>query len=433
MVGTTKRFERHFVSTLLGIALVGLVLRVAYVLIVMPRVTLGQDAIWYRLQAGLISGGVGYVDPAAFFAAGRAVPTAQFPPAWPALLALVDQLGGTTPRAEMLVGATLGAVTVLLTGFIGRRVAGERVGLVAAAIAAVSLSLIAADGSLMSEPLFAALVAGATLVALEAARRNTVIWWAALGLTLGLATLTRSDGLILAVVIVIATLLGVERPVRIRRMIVAAVCCSVAFAAVLVPWIVNRSLALDHPVAISNNAGTLLQGANCAPTYSGMGIALWDYACLTPPGQRTEAEYAARGRAEGLEYARDHWPRLPVVGAVRVLRMWGLFYTADQLRDEAVESRSKPWQLTAWATSLPVLVLAIAGVWRSWPSRRRFVPLFGLLVGVSVVGLVSWGNQRFRVAAEPAIAVFAAIGLGAALRMLATSPTRARTRVESAS
>ena len=362
LLKTAKRLEQHFVLTLLGIAAVGLFLRVAYVLIVMPDVTLGQDAIWYRLQSGMIASRIGYIDPGTFFATGRQVPTAQFPPAWPALLALADRLGANSEQSMMLVGAVVGSITVVLTGFIGRRVASPRIGLVSAAIAAVSLALIAADGSLMADSLFAALIAGATLVAFQAARRNTALWWAALGLTLGFATLARSDGLLLAVVIVIATVLGVERPNHAKQVVVAIVCCVIGFAVVLGPWIIERSSALGSPVVVSNNSGTLLQGANCGPTYGGNQIGLWDYSCITPPGQGTESDYAAHGRSAGIEYARDHWSRLPVVGAVRVLRVWGLYYSADQARDEAVESRSKSWTVTAWATALPEIVLAFVGV-----------------------------------------------------------------------
>ena len=83
---------------------------------------------------------------------GRAVATAGFPPLWPALLAVVDKLGADGDRAFELTGAVLGAGTIALTGLVGRRVAGPRIGLVAAALVAVCPALIAADGSLMSGP-----------------------------------------------------------------------------------------------------------------------------------------------------------------------------------------------------------------------------------------------------------------------------------------
>ena len=116
--------------------------------------TLGFDAIWYELQSQTLSHGDGYIDPDAFFRLGERVPTANFPPLWPLLLAGANQVGLDTERAHQMVGCVLGSITVALTGVIGRRVAGRRVGIVAAAIVAVSPMLIAADGSLMAESLY---------------------------------------------------------------------------------------------------------------------------------------------------------------------------------------------------------------------------------------------------------------------------------------
>ena len=64
-------------------------------------------------------------------------------------------------------------MTVALTGLIGRRIAGPRVGLLAAALAAISPILIAADGSMMAETVFVPLALGTMLLALHAAREAT--------------------------------------------------------------------------------------------------------------------------------------------------------------------------------------------------------------------------------------------------------------------
>ena len=103
---------------------IGLVARVAYVLAVGRHVHVGFDAIWYELQGSTLAKGKGYIDPATYFATGRSVPTANFPPLWPALLAVADRLGLDTQTWNQLVGAVVGTITVGLTGLLGRRVAG---------------------------------------------------------------------------------------------------------------------------------------------------------------------------------------------------------------------------------------------------------------------------------------------------------------------
>jgi hypothetical protein len=396
------------------IAAVGLAVRVSYIEVVMPKVVLGVDAIWYRAQAAMIESGVGYVNINELLAHGRVVPTAHFPPVWPAILAVVSFFGGRSDATFELAGALAGTATIVLTGLIGRRVGGGAVGLVAAAVVALSPGLIAADGSLMSESVFVALMTLAVLVALRAAEADKPLWWAGLGVVLALATLTRSDGLLLAPIVIVATVLG--RPVMPLRARLAAVgIAGAAVIAVVTPWVVSRSAALDAPILITSNSGTLLEGANCGSTYAGHDIGLWDVDCVnsTRFRGRPEATTAASGRAAGLEYAREHWDRLPIVGAVRALRLWGLYDPIDQARSEAVESRRASWQILAWAASMLALAFAVAGFVRTWPRRATFAPLIGVIVGVTVVGITSWGNQRFRLAAEPSVAVYAAIGLTA--------------------
>ena len=73
---------------------VGFVLRVGYVLVVAPD-ELGFDAIWYELQSQTLSHGDGYIDPDPFFRLGERVPTANFPPLWPLLLAERTRSGST--------------------------------------------------------------------------------------------------------------------------------------------------------------------------------------------------------------------------------------------------------------------------------------------------------------------------------------------------
>jgi hypothetical protein len=79
-----------------------------------------------------------------------------------------------------------------------------------------------------------------------------------------------------------------------------------------------------------------------------------------------------------------------------------------QARVESVESRSVRWQVIGWGFSLATLVLAVPGA-RALARRHVdiTVPL-ALLLGVTVELALSWGNQRFRLAAEPVLAVLAA-------------------------
>src|SRR2546427_628085 len=101
------------------------------------------------------------------------------------------------PRVPRAFAIRLAAIAGLALAV--RRVAGERVGLAAAAIAAVYPALFALDSTVRSESLYALLIALALLGAYRLVERPTWRAAAALGVAIGLAALTRGEGLLLLV------------------------------------------------------------------------------------------------------------------------------------------------------------------------------------------------------------------------------------------
>ena len=100
--------------------------------------------------------------------------------------------------------ALFGVSTVVLIGLLGRRLGGDRVGLLAALIAAVHPLFVGADVALMSESLYGAVVAGLLLAGYPAVDRPTWQRWSVLGAIGGVAALTRNEGITLAAIVVLA-------------------------------------------------------------------------------------------------------------------------------------------------------------------------------------------------------------------------------------
>jgi 4-amino-4-deoxy-L-arabinose transferase-like glycosyltransferase len=336
------------------------------------------------------------------------VPTAQFPPVWPGLLALVHVGGVDSLYGYRIVGGFVGATTVLMTAFIGRRLVSARVGLLAAAIVAVSPWMIAADGSLMAESLFVAFVTAAVLVAVYAREKPSWGRFALLGLLLGLATLTRTDGLVVGAALVSVTAWRVPGSV-LRRFALGALAGGVLLV-VLIPWTVRNHDALNAFVPVSNNSGSLLGGANCESAYSS-DIGGWDYECIrsVEHSGRSELVRTDLERSHGVAYARHHLPQFALTVPVRVVRGWGLWSPAGLADKESGESRNRTVQLAGWPVEMCILGLGVGGAFVAVRTRVRVAPLFAVIGAATVVLAISWGNQRFRVVAEPELAVLAAI------------------------
>ncbi|MDX6648186.1 MAG: hypothetical protein QOJ97_137 [Solirubrobacteraceae bacterium] len=398
-----------FAAWLAGIAAAALAIRLVYALALAPAPVFLSDAGYFHLLGNLIAEGRGFIRPfdLAFFDVVR--PTAEHPPAWPVLLSAMSKLGGTSWDAHRVVACLCGTGTVVAIGFLGRRVAGERAGLIAAAIAAVYPLLWVADGSLMSESLYGLTIALCLLAAYRVLDRPTPGRAAVLGAAIGLAALTRGEALALIVLLAVPVAWKARARPRGRAAILGLAVAG--FLVVLAPWTIRNWTTFDRPVPVSTNSGTLLAGANCPPAYSGDQIGSWYFTCVRPPRGQNEAQEAEALRSDGLDYARSHTGRLPAVLGARVLRTWDLFRPRQGVGFAQAEGRAKWAEYAGVASYYGLLVLALAGL---VVLRRRRAPLFVLLIPpvlVTLMSLVGYGLTRFRLAAEISIVVLAAVAV----------------------
>jgi 4-amino-4-deoxy-L-arabinose transferase-like glycosyltransferase len=389
-----------FRNRLAVIAVAASAIRAIYVLAVARHQPLIGDAETYHLLARAIAEGNGYVRPREL-ALGRIIPTAEFPPAYPLLLAMVTLLGFGSPTKHRLVGAVIGGVTVLLIGHIGRAIDGERLGLLAAGIAALYPQLIVFDGAINNESLAALLVAALVLAGL---RSHRVVHFFAAGMLIGIALLVRTELLVVAAIAVV--------PVAWRHWSrrYAIVALAIGIGAIAGPWVIRNEVSLGHGVLFTNNSGTLIAGANCDAVYSGSQIGLWRLDCVPTPRGDDETVWSNEQRSVGTSYVAGNADRLPLVVAARVGRLWGVYRPAQQLRFESLEARPLRWLQFGWASYLVVAAFAIGGIVHRRRRRIALRPLIAPLVAATVIGALGYGNQRFRLPAEPALVLLAAAG-----------------------
>ena len=407
----------RFALWLALVAAVALAVRVTYTLAVDPVVPEVSDANAYHLLADHLADGRGYIRPFDLTILHRVRFTAEFPPLLPALLAVPSLLGLDTVTGHRLVTCAVGAASVAVIGLLGRRVGGPAVGLVAAGIAAVHPMLFQADGVAMSESPYVGLVAGVLLLAIRALDRATPLRVGALGAAIGIAALARPEALLFLPLLGFPVAWQAGPAGRLRLAAVVAL----GTVAVVGPWTLRNAVRFGTVVPVSNNLGTVLAGANCDATYGGEQLGLWRYDCFGGfdlDGQDEAAAARAAARA-GAGYARAHASRLPAVLLAREARTWGLWRPTQQVYMATLEGRTKRWETLG--TRLHWVLLALAGAGAVVLHRRRRPPLWPLLTSVAVVTLtaaVTYGNQRFRAGAEPAIVVLAALTLVDAVRHL---------------
>jgi 4-amino-4-deoxy-L-arabinose transferase-like glycosyltransferase len=434
--------SRTFVVSLLAIALVALAIRVAYAVVVDPPVAPLSDASAYHLLGRNLADGRGFIRPFDFQVLGVARPTAEYPPLFPAFLAVLSTLGIGSVNAQQLVLTLVGTTTVVLTGLVGRRVAGDTVGLVAAGIAAVHPMLFQPDAILMTESVTTALVVACVLLALRARQQPGTVAFVVLGLVLGVTTLSRAEGLVLTPLLVVPAAFAIRSVEMLRRVGFAAIALACA-AAVVVPWTVYNQRRFHTFIPVSNNLGTVLDGANCDLTYNGTFLGSWrsefgegrasTFQCFEgfpiEDPNFDEAAAAATARRQGLDYARAHKRRWPVVAVARLGRTWGVFRPAQQVDLGVLEGRDHRFETAGTWLTWVLLPLAVAGVVLLVRRRAVVWPLLAPIVTVSIVSIVTYGSQRFRISADPMLAVLSAVTICTIVTAArTTSPTSAGAR-----
>lgn len=402
-IGGSMR-PRRFAGTLAGVVLFGLAFRIGYVLLVIRYDDKGlYDWLWYAVTSFGLTRGQFFRTPFGL------APTAAHPPLTSVLLAGPEYVFGfhneLTGRLTM---AVLGAGVVLCVGLLGRSVAGPRVGLVAAALAAVAPNFWMPSGILMSETpsmLFMALI---LLAVVRLLRFPTLVNAALLGAACGAEALVRAE-LILFVpgLLIPAALLA--RRVSLRRRFGLLGVGLLTTALVLAPWVGRNLDAFKDPTYISTDGGLALLGANCAQTYSGPGLGGWSVDCaVAVSGGADESVQAAHKQHAAFQFVEHHIGRLPIVILARIGRVWDLYQPIQMTDVDVHEGRPRSASLIGLAVFYALLPLGVAGI---VVLRRRRIDQWFLLVPAGVVTVVSalvYGQVRFRAPFEVCLVILAA-------------------------
>jgi hypothetical protein len=393
-----------------------------------------NDSLYYSAQARQL------VDGTWFREIFVDRPGAEHGPLTSTVLATVSWIDDPVPW-QRLVTVLFGIATVALVGLLGRRVAGgrdgERVGVVAAAIAAVYPNLWMNDGLVMSESISVLMVTlvlftGVGLLATRSPRTAVVV-----GVLAGLAALARSElALLTPAIMVLLVVVGrreahpsVAAPSGTAtarggwgQAVLPALALGLASLATVAPWVLFNLSRFDETVTLTTNEGTTLLGSYCDATFSGPELGGWSISCVTSdPAYSMDEEPSVRSvrqREMAVTYAREHLDELPVVVVARVARTLDLYGLDSLVAQDVGEER---WRWASWAGIVSWWVLAplaVAGAvvhrrhTRADPVGRAGLWLLAVpVVSVLVVTVVFYGAHRIRSSLEPTVVVLAAVAV----------------------
>ena len=419
---------RRFAWWLAAIVAAGLAVRFVYLFGWRNPWTVLGDPYYYHHGANLLADGEGYIHPFRWLLEDRRMPGADHPPGYLTVLAGFSWLGLRSFLAHQVVSCLLGAIGIVAMGLAGRRIAGERVGLIVAGMTAISPNIFPFDAMVVSETLVVSTTAFVLLAAYRWWDRTTAGNAALFGLAIGVAALVRSEAILLGPVIALPLLWWRYRRDRVpagdrtpaRGLAVQLGAAGLVAAVVIGPWVSYNMARFEEPTTLSAQFDQTLGTANCEEVYFDDRVGYWSLACI----QETEplvgdGDASAQGRGFARiarQYMRDHAERVPFVVAARVGRTFGLYQPQEQIfLDTEVESKEPALGqagLFAWYAVALAGAVGLVGLRR---AGRPIFPLVAIVASVVVTVAVVYGNTRFRLPAELALMFPAAVSLDAAV------------------
>ncbi len=423
---TYSRRERRY---LVAIVLTALAVRLVWVIIA-ARPPVGGDPVAYMFSGETLARGQGYRSVVGTL---QQVPlrdlpkTAFYPIGYPGTLGALFWIVFHTPIPDNLpktVGvfqALLGVGTVILTSELARRVFGNRVAVLTAAIVALWPNLVFYTAQAHLETVFTFLFVAALVVILRpwpqggVSRRRLV----AFGAVLGLAALVRPTALLILPVLVIC---WVVAGAPWRRALIQIAIATLTVAVVVAPWLIRNTVVM-HTTVFSTGIGDALCDSR-HPGATGQYEIAAPY-CLDPyadiPKPRQEVVRNRENTKTAIEFVLHH----PVDEAR--LWFWRGYYGYRDDHDalqvipfdrghplynnrfvDVLESVADAYYYIALGLALLALPVFLR---RREPHRALRLCLLLAGAQAALVPFLLFGDPRYKLPVLPFIAIGAAVSL----------------------
>lgn len=404
-------------GTLAIVLAIALVLRVGFLLgAVGSNAPLRGDEVNYQQHASDLALGKGFIGTDGH-------PSAARPPLLPLVLGGLYRVFGVHVGVGRALEIALGVIIVGLTYLLASRFFSQRIALAAAGLAALNPYLIFISSYVLTENLYTLLVLLLLLV-LERARRRSFATGdlAIAGVLLGLASLTRPNGVIFAAVVVAAIALmspGAFPARALRGLVFLAV-----LALTIAPWAVRNHAKIGQWIIFTTHGGiTFYQSNNMLvveePSMRG-GVAPRE---MLPGWSRLAAASETERDREAWQLAKSFLSEnrrlIPRLLAYKFFRFWRLRSHAPSSGVKGGWWWNKNKLLGQLASTIDVGIVYsvivipgfLVGLVVTAGQWRRLYSFYGVILVHIVIGLLFYGSLRARIPIEPIMAVLGSAGL----------------------
>lgn len=328
-------------------------------------------------------------------------------PGFPLFLAGAMSVVGEDHFRVRLILALLGVVACFVVYLLGKELVSETIGLIAAALTAVSPVMAGFSVLFLSETLFAVtmLISLWVLVKLSKVQFGNEdqfrgrLWSLLAGVSLAAAFYVRPSWLLTLPVVVLILFLSAKehRTAALQRGILIIA----GFAVMLVPWVYRNYQVTGHFVPTTLWAGpSLYDGLNPRAT-GDSDMTFFDKENVL--NSMSEYEMNQHYTKRAVEYARQHPGHVFELMGAKLLRYWKPWPNAPQFKSF--------WMMAAVSVLfIPVVFFAVYGAWVSRDQYLLLLITVGPILYFSLIHLVFVSSLRYRLPAEYSLYILSAVG-----------------------
>jgi 4-amino-4-deoxy-L-arabinose transferase-like glycosyltransferase len=348
-------------------------------------------------------------------------PTVSRAPLWPLLMAPLYALTGPNALGPRLLLCVIGATTCALIARWAQDLFGRRIAWFTGLLAACYPGLFLYDGWLFSESLYTLLLTAFAYSLFRLQRDNLPprriwLWSLTSGLLLGLAALTRPNGIqLLAVLWLWGGILVCIRRIPWRTMLRILALSTIIALALIVPWTYRNFRVTHRFVLVATGMGDVLLGAYNDTVLQDMpftGPGFWvsrdlvrpripvdghDAYAYTPDDEQRDVQTA-------LRWMNGHRQAVPLLWWYHWQHMWYPETFEPGLPINEFPERFSSLFVRDMLNGMSPLIFlfAAAGIvvlWRRW--RQQLLVVYLVLALTILQNILIYANMRFRAPIEP--------------------------------
>lgn len=327
------------------------------------------------------------------------VPTVGMPPGQSVYLALLYAIGSGSLFILKLGQILLLTAVALITMLTGRILLSRQLAFWSGILIAIDPAQAYLSATFLSEPIFIFLMALGLYLLIRHSKQAHLVYPLCAGVCFGLAGLTRNQGWLFALFLLLGSLLTVGRLVQLRTALVVAVMTAIVIA----PWTYRNYQLTNEFIPVSAEGGLTLWASN-NPDFVWRQPMPMSLPIYQAPDGLHGAEIDHYYRQQAIAWIFANPTRFALNGLRKIV---ALFHFDPMSARQEVSNLFRAAGLLPYGLMLPFILVGLAAHLRD----RRLWILYAYILFTTLLSIVFWGDSRIRAPIQPYLYLFGVLGV----------------------